>query len=156
MGCDIHFHIEVKIDNKREHFAAPDVNRWYWLFGILAGVRGEDSPIVKPKGFPKDASNITRLSYEWMGRDAHTPSWLNSKEILKLQARLKKERETWLLSADDEEERRRISWNRFDLECGILNTYFFGNGFTSWLEYDDVKYKPDEITDVRFVFWFDN
>ncbi len=152
MGCDIHFHIEVEIDDKWEHYASPSVSRWYWLFGVLAGVRnGEVKPIVKAKGFPKDASTITRLSYEWMGRDAHTPSWLNSKEILKLQSILKKEEQSL-----SEDERKLLRWDAFDLECGILNTYFFGNGFTSWLEYDDMKYKPDEITDVRFVFWFDN
>ena len=44
----------------------------------------------------------------------------------------------------------------YDLEYGILHTYLFGNGFTSFLKYDDIEYLPKPFTDVRFVFWFDN
>jgi hypothetical protein len=150
MGCDIHFHIEVKMNGKWEHYGAPDIGRWYELFSILAGVRGSGKPIVYPKGFPKDASVITKIDYDLWGRDAHTPSWLNSNEILKLEKWLEKRKEESISNPDTNE------WADYDLEYGILKTYFFGHSFTSWKKYDDIEYKPKEIEDVRFVFWFDN
>lgn len=148
MGCDIHLHVEVKIDGKWEHYAAPSVTRWYQLFGAMAGVRDtEERPIVKPKGFPGDASIVTKIVRDAYGIDGHTDSWFNHDEIMMLEDRL----EEW--ARTDGETR---PWNTYDLEGGILHTYLAGNRFTSQWRYDDVKYLPDGITDVRFVFWFDS
>jgi len=148
MGCDIHFHIEVKINKEWHHYASPDVNRWYDLFGALAGVRSSEKPIVQQKGFPKDASLVTKVAYEYMKEDAHSPSWLNSNEIIKLEKWLDKKQQ------EAKEEDEDIEFFQYDLEYTILNTYFFGNSFTGWKQ--EPFTKPSEIEDVRFVFWFDN
>jgi len=147
MGCDVHFHVEVMVAGKWEHYAAPSVDRWYKLFGLLARVRNTDvAPIASPKGFPKDASMITKILYEYGGADAHTPSWLDHDEIIVLEDTLKE----W------EEADPNAKWPTYDLEAGILNTYLAGNGFTAHWRYDDCRYLPEGIDDVRFVFWFDN
>ena len=133
MGCDIHLHIEIKIDGNWEHYAYPHIARSYVLFGVLAGVRGDSKPIVAPKGFPVDASVVTKLDYAHWGSDAHTPSWLNAKEVGRLRR--------WF---DDE------TTTAVSLEYNILsNTYLFGNAF-------DVADLPSTVEDFRFVFWFDN
>ena len=146
MGTDIHAHVEIRYNGEWVHWAQPKINRWYELFGKLAGVRGE-SPIVEPKGFPKDASISTRLSYEHMGVDAHTPSWFNEEELDRLSE--------WLREYKEENAPKDLGLN-YDLEYGILSgTYLFGNGLTSSLHYDDVDYVPEGVDGVRLVFWFD-
>ena len=140
MGCDIHLHIEVKINGKWEHYAAPSVDRWYELFGKLAGVRDKTArPIVEPKGFPSDASVTTAFDYARWQTDAHTPSWLNEKEITKLRV--------WFMKQDGG------SGRGYFLEEGVLKcTYLFGNLF----DYEEREEWPVGLEGFRFVFWFDN
>lgn len=107
MGCDIHLYVEVRKNGKWERVGSMVKNEYYWpeeehsddpeskpmvrerfwrgrnysLFGILAGVRTDGPPIVKPRGIPKDASKEVKLiSERWEG-DAHTHSWLNLAEL---------------------------------------------------------------------------
>ena len=136
MGCDIHLHIEIKMDGKWEHYANPWVDRCYALFGVMAGVRGDGPAIVEPKGLPEDMSIITRADYEMMERDAHTPSWLDEDEIDKLS--------------------RWLGTRKEGLEGDILHTFLFGNGLTSFKRYKDGHYVPPGCTAVRLVFWFDH
>ena len=132
MGCDIHLHIEVKIDGKWEHYGCPDIHRNYLLFGVLAGVRNEEViPVSYPKGLPNDITKITKMHYyENWKHDAHSHSWLNRGEIIQLNNAFQ------LDELGD------------NLERDILKTHLFGNGFADEL--------PKGIEDVRFVFWFDN
>ena len=147
MGCDIHFHIEVKVGGKWEHYAAPSVERWYKFFGLLAGVRDKEVASVSvPKGFPKDASIVTKICYEDEKLDAHTVSWLDHNEIMKVEDAL----DEWRADADN------TDFAAYDLEWGILHTYLVGNSFTAHWRYDDDRYLPEGIDDVRWVFWFDN
>lgn len=152
MGCDIHAHVEIRYQGKWEHYAIPNIDRWYDLFGIMAGVRREDvTPIVPPKGVPSDMSVITQLDWERWGRDAHTASWFNEDEIDKLEEWLNQQK------AEADEKKEKYPWNRFDLESGVLNgTYMFGNGLTSFRKYHDIDYIPKGADAVRLVFWFDN
>ena len=146
MGCDIHMHIEVMVAGRWEHYAAPSIERWYKLFGLMAGVRNHEvTPICSPKGFPADASIVTKLIYEDEKADAHTVSWLDHDEIIKLEDTL----EEWSKESDEK-------WPQYDLEYGILHTYLSGNSFTAHWRYDDCRYLPEGIDDIRFVFWFDN
>jgi hypothetical protein len=86
MGCDIHAFIEYR---NKDH----DTNEWPWrsfsgeiclgrfydIFGLMAGVRGERPPLVQPRGMPEDASfiaefqNSFRVSNEFDGvsREVH-------------------------------------------------------------------------------------
>lgn len=136
MGCDIHFHVEVKINGKWEHYSHPSIQRYYYLFAKLAGVRNSEGikPVVEPKGLPSDMSNLTKIDADYWGLDRHSSSWLNAKEIAKV--------ESW--------------WN--DLDNGSIESevwgYLFGNPI-SGPEEGGAGY-PREIEDVRIVFWFDN
>ena len=142
MGCDIHAHIEIRFNGKWEHYAIPRIERWYELFGIMACVRGDGPAIVEPKGLPNDISVVTRMDYERMSEDAHTPSWFNEHEIDGL--------EKWLQHDNFQSTRRFVS-----LEHDLLKTYLFGNGITDHLRYEDCVL-PDGCDAVRLVFWFDN
>lgn len=141
MGCDIHLHIEVKVNGKWEHWSAPNVNRSYRLFALMAGVRNyyEIAPVAQPKGFPEDASALTKFDYENWGADAHSTSWLSGEELDLLDSRLKE-----TLQPDDQ---------YMGLEGDVFHTYVFGNGF-------NVKKYPGDypvgVEDCRAVFWFDN
>lgn len=136
MGCDIHVHMEMRYKGEWVHHAAPRVERWYELFGILAGVRDSSkAPIVEPKGFPEDASLTTRI--EWESEDYwHDPSWLNEEEIMRL--------EDWLEKQNK------------DLEFNVLRSFFYGNGYVGWKRYNEMESVPEGIDGVRMVFWFDS
>lgn len=79
MGCDIHIIYQKQVDGVWTNL--PDEgefsDRWYDLFGFLAGVRRtEVEPISKPRGLPDD---FERLDNEpnW----EHSFSWLTIKEL---------------------------------------------------------------------------
>lgn len=146
MGTDIHLHLEVQIDGQWHHYGAPSVGRYYDLFGLMAGVRGDQEPIVQPRGLPVDASALTRLCFK--RDDGHTASWLEAEEI----ARLEHE---WALLGKHTRHggRARADINR-DLEHSVLHTYLFGNSWAGFALYRNDY--PREIEDVRWVFWFDS
>ena len=148
MGCDIHLHIEVKIEGIWHHYAAPSISRNYYLFEKMAGVRGdENNAISPPKGIPNDATALTNIVYQNEECDAHSESWLGIDEIMKL--------EDWLKSISTKET---DSYAKYDLEYGILRTYLGGDSFTGWKRYpeDGSPLSPATVEDVRFIFWFDN
>jgi hypothetical protein len=144
MGCDIHVHIEVRIDGVWEHYAHPSVSRNYVLFAKMAGVRNYQkkiAPISKPKGVPSNMTKITRLDLEAWDTDAHSVSWFDLQDIMKL--------EEWLKEQD---------WGgvlKNDLEYGVLRTYLFGNSFSGLVKYPEDIRIPG-LEDARFIFWFDN
>jgi len=141
MGCDIHVHIEVKINNNWEHYSAPVIRRWYALFTYMADVRNYDplaKPIAAPRGLPDDLSIVTKLDHGTSSSDWHSESWLDSKEIgLVMNFVSENETSAWKGQIEHEE------WG-----------YLFGNGIGSFHEYKEDY--PDKIEDVRLVFWFDN
>lgn len=151
MGTDIHLHVELRVNGTWEHYACPSVQRWYALFGVMAGVRGDAPPIAIPKGVPCNMSIITRMSYEHHGRDAHTASWFNEDEIDKLVAWLKEREQI------DRDAGRELPPLGYDLEHEILRgTYLFDSSLTSFKHYHNVEYLPRGCDAVRLVFWFDN
>ncbi len=133
MGCDIHIHFEIKVDDEWLHYSAPRIDRDYDLFEKMAGVRGSvENAIVAPKGMPDNVSKTTLMEFRWLGSDGHTFSWLNKKEI----------RELCYLYTETIAE----SWEQIG--------YLFGNDWKFFDEYR--KDYPPEIQDIRLVFWFDN
>lgn len=141
MGCNIHLHIEIKINNQWEHFGAPYMPRDYELYGKMAGVRDESiMPISAPKGIPEDITLLTKIDLK---QDSyHHASWLGVEEIEELEkwfnkrAELKKESFKWYPGAS------------FYLFFEQMTGYLFGNGF--------YNQERNGVQDVRFVFWFDN
>ena len=146
MGCDIHIHIEVKVDGCWEHYAAPNVGRNYSMFEKMAGVRGdEENAISPPKGLPDDMSHVTEKSAERWGGDGHSHSWLSLPEIAELS--------DWL-SDNPDNTKTALNLMARSLEYDVLHTYLEGNSFKGFLNYPEDR--PDWIEDVRFIFWFDN
>lgn len=108
--------------------------RWYWLFTLLAGVRGDAKyALWDDRGFPDDASDEVREDFVGWDCDAHTPSYQTLAELLE---------HDWRDLLTDKE------------------TGWFGGGY--WLETleklkDLCVAKCDgDQTRVRIVYWFDN
>ena len=132
MGADCHCHIEVKIDNKWEHYSVPNIQRNYTIFEKMAGVRGDvANAISPPRGLPKDISLITKIDADNWGEDTHSHSWLSSEEFKEL-----------------------YEYQKYHYSYIEQYGYLFGNGFESF-KAGDAGY-PKDIQDFRLVFWFDN
>lgn len=81
MGCDIHFVIEKKVDDRWIGVASTDYgyrppakDRNYDFFGKLARVRGEGKR--DPIGLPRDPSDLSSLLVKEWGPDGHSLSWM--------------------------------------------------------------------------------
>lgn len=141
MGCDMHAHMEIKVNGQWHHYSQPSVNRNYDFFSALAGVRrygDTDTPIAGGRGIPTDATFTTRFDYEkgW-GSDAHSPSWISDKECLKLEEQ----------------------FEAHNLWCDIFDhAYLFGNYITSPMVHpsDAEHIIKAGYEEARIVFWFDN
>lgn len=135
MGTDIRLHQEVKINGKWEHYREAGVPRNYRLFGKMAGVRGDETPLAEPRGLPDDAAVMTRFCYDH--DPGYTPSWLNAEEVYRL--------DEWLQGTLPEDKKWRVEVDFWG--------YFFGNTWGGFFEYPDDG--PEGVEDIRFVFWFD-
>jgi hypothetical protein len=148
MGCDIHFVIEKKFDNKwigvyaksetpdampeKEYGVTPGdwvhqyrrrmvfCNRNYGFFALLAGVRGGADDAV-PLGVPEDMSELASVMVEQEGSDGHSHSHLPYRDFCE----------------------------RFALATALA---FTDEGSHSWVSGCD----GDDIDSYRVVFWFDN
>jgi hypothetical protein len=137
MGCDIHAHIELKVNGRWEHYSCPLLRRWYTLFARIADVRNSEGtiePIAQPRGLPTDLNIVTKLEAERWGSDAHSHTWLSKDELNDL-----------IKWAEDELGNK--GWAFQHEQMGYLN----GSNF---LQYPESH--PKEFEDVRFVCWFDN
>ncbi len=146
MGCDIHAHIEIKVDGEWMYYAPAKIARNYLIFTRMAGVRdfGDVEPIAKPRGLPGDITGMSRLHRESDGVDGHNDSWLTATEIMELVE--------WAKRHD-----RRPLGERLAAYGGLLGNYLFGNSIESWPKYqNNPDCYPAYINDVRLVFWFDN
>lgn len=152
MGCDIHFHIEVKINGHWEHYACPRIVRDYDTFAYMANVRNYNhiEYLSKPKGLSSDLSVITKLHYVQMHEDAHSASWLDLNEIKKLDIFLKK------LAAEDPHTQNKAYFLEYNFtHCCLFRNWFSEFGLSGEETEEDLDF-PQELEDVRFVFWFDN
>jgi hypothetical protein len=152
VGCDIHLYSETKTKNGWEINEKCYWSYWndfsdeyhlecdyddhiysgsnYALFGLLAGVRSQHELEFEPMGFPRDASiQMNRLYKQWDG-DAHTPSYLTSKELLD---KIKELKENGLYDPDDD---------KYLVES--LQKILDGLGMI------------DKEGEKRIVFWFDS
>lgn len=141
MGCDIHVHTEVKINGQWHHYNAPEVNRNYALFAYMANVRnyGDITPISEPKGLPDDVSFMVQFDSDRWGDDGHSHSYLTADEIVLVDEFYKK-----LLEAREVKEQY---W-------GNLFGWFFGDTFAGFTKYPEDR--PEDVEDVRIIFWFDS
>jgi hypothetical protein len=134
MGCDIHLHVELKINGKWEHWNAPHVKRWYPLFSKMARVRanpGDDDPIAEPRGLPPDMHPLT--AWDLKNAADHSHSWLNKEEIHELML--------WWEAQPYHREHAQF------FEPEVMGGYLAGNSYSN---------PPPKIEDVRIIFGFDS
>jgi hypothetical protein len=139
MGCDIHVHVEVKINNLWHHYSVSNLESNCRLFARMADVKNLESiePISLPKGLPSDVTFLTQLDATWKNdKHLHSHSWLSSQEV--------KELEDWCYVENGQ------GWYELSQELGFL----FGNLFSGFFKYPE-EYPPG-LQDFRLVFWFDN
>lgn len=143
MGCDIHLHVETKINGKWEHYAHPFISRCYDLFARMAGVRAyeKNTIFIPPRGMPDGVSFPTYFDYKRWGDDAHDLSWLSAEEAGVIQEWYEKE-----LRPD------------IKLYHPPLFGYLYGNNIDSYIKYpeDGAHIRKLGYEDARVVFWFDN
>lgn len=87
MGCDIHCHVEVKFNDQWHHYTFLKIPRYYGLFAKMANVRNYDNevkPIAKPRGLPQDITEMSKFVFKQWEDDAHSSSYLTSKEVVDL------------------------------------------------------------------------
>ena len=135
MSTDIWIHLEHRSrkTDKYVYDFEVDGSRIYALFGALAGARGDLNPPYPPRGLPDDITPETFNGYESFGDDAHTSSWLSTKEFRKCLDL------TIDAYAKEHGQKSVMSW---------LKTY-------EWI-YEYMKYSEDVGEPSRIVFWFDN
>lgn len=141
MGTDISVHLEL-LHTETEvwhHFGSYRPNRWYPVFGYLAGVRGEGPPVAPPRGIPSDATELTKWDWEMFG--GHTPSHLTRCEMLMVQDLMRRHVDAkWTMT-------RWMSGGCHD--GAYCYQYLFGGDLVppewDWAEW----------ADARYVFWFD-
>ena len=120
MGTTIHAHIEVKLNGKWEHFAAPSVKRDYRIFVAISSERIDGLspkhrpvPVSKHHELPEDASAVTRACAEHdRGLGVHGFGYLEAEDIAKLQDEL------YRVSP----EVKRTGIDELDLECSVFHT----------------------------------
>lgn len=145
MGCDIHFHSEVKRNGKWLHHSEANVSRNYVLFAKMAGVRNYYNlvPISEPKGLPDDVTELTKLHSDRFGVAGHSHSWLDAKEIVELHNFIGKSEEY----AKYDPEGWKFAHRNFP--------YFLGTHLNDFSEHPE-DWETTGIEDVRYVFFFDN
>lgn len=129
MGCDIHFHTEIKVAGVWHHYSHPRIGRRYALFTKLAGVRNcpDVDPVSAPKGLPEDASWTTLFDYN-REKGYHNASWIGVDEIAEV-----------------------VRWVD-DYYHGGINPEWDIFGYLL----DNAWQPQGDVEDVRWVFWFDN
>jgi hypothetical protein len=144
MGCDIHLHIEVKINGVWHHYSVPPVPRSYVLFGLMAGVRMDMPEFHRPKNtLPADISEVTNISAQRFSDGyGHDWSWLSHDEVCQLY-------KWWDSYWRGQGKTQELSW-----ELDLDHRYF---GYAEGNSWSDDEWLRDKLfEDVRFVFWFDN
>lgn len=148
MGCDIHAHIEIKVNGEWHYYAPADLWRNYLTFAKMASVRNDSSepvePIAQPRGLPEDSTFMTKMHNDRLGVDGHSHSRLSLDEIKQLVDWFDNE-----LGYRPWGDRRKGD----DLKQNEFGVWLFGNTFCNLKEYQDDY--PEGLEDVRLVFWFD-
>jgi hypothetical protein len=153
MGCDIHFHTEIKVNGRWEHYSKPKIHRNYKFFTLIANVRNYSNEIpnwITPfrtaeNIFPNDLNLVTYLSLI-KNNDIHSIITYDSQQIHEFYTYM---RENTLLFPNKYKEDENLLLN---FEWQFIG-YLEGN---SW---DIVSYpdeKPEWVEDVRWVIGFDN
>lgn len=140
MGQDIHCYGEIRIDGLWHNYLRGNFRRNYSVFSKMGSERDpEIKPIVEQKGLPEDCGKIAKIAYEDMAVDFHHMSWFDLNEINQL----------WDYCAGLQQSKV-LPDNYLFYAMGWL----FGNYWQDFAKYRS-NY-PQEIEQIRWVFWFDS
>lgn len=196
MGCDIHLFTEKKIsiNNDEKWF---NVDNWklnpyyeennedgeneysinsayrhrnYYLFSILAGVRNysKNKPMSKPKGLPKDISDVVKDESDRLGVDGHSHSFFTMKELYDYYEQNNIVKFSGLVDANGVKEIESGKMPNWWCQSSSRNDLVFKEWqqenfvFKDFIEalekhFKSEHYRKDEhLEDFRIVFWFDN
>lgn len=169
MGCDIHMYCEYKHKHGQEkpkwvsadhyrvnpHYGVYEDesqwevihlydDRWYRLFGILAGVRDyEVKPIAEQRGIPSDCCKEIKKECDDYGCDGHSHSYLTLKELMD-------NRSKYIGKEDGYDVLGVIIDPLIQRTKEVFHIYGYQNQ-------DDVnEIIAKSANDIRIVFWFDN
>ena len=136
MGCNVHLHIEVKINNEWHHHSESYPDRNYKVFAKMGNIRNSFviEPLSDNRGVPEDATFFTKVFEKSSGYTLKGHSYLNLIEIAILH-----------------------DWIRREVGLDYLDCIPYVNG--NWIDslYDSTdNYKDIGVTDARYIFWFDN
>lgn len=154
MGADIHLFTEKKVNNiwvNADNWTAnPYYNkdnnefdhnsfyswRYYSLFNVLAGVRGDGKHMIEePRGLPEDIHYLTHNEYLKRKDLFHSASWFTIQELIKYSKKYKDERSVIL--------------------SPIINPILELIKKQHIIQYDKLI-PPELLEQYRIVFWFDN
>jgi hypothetical protein len=134
MGFDIKAHIEVKIDKQWHHYSCPSILRNYDLMDFLGAENSlTGNNRFKAKGLPEDISVVTRIAYNRDVANLFNPSWVTPDELKIVSSKFPQ-------------------LDSFNIMQGNELGYLFDNSVERFYEYRSDY--PQEIEDVRMVFWF--
>lgn len=143
MGFEIKAHIECRINDQWHHYSCPNILRNYELFDFLGadfsdrGIKPDSEKFLSVGIIPSDSSLVTITAFKKDYDDLFNPSWLNVHELNKVIEKFPE-----------------LSSFNYDLPPELRNPlgYFFDNSVESFWKYREDY--PEEIQDVRMVFWF--
>ena len=140
MGCDIHAHLEIKVNNEWLYYSPVPIDRNYKLFARMGDCgRCQDiRPIATTRGTPKDVSKTLQLHIDDWELDGHGWSWLKFGELWHIAIEFKNEwHDGWCVGF-----------------LGDNHVWLFENAVEGWQKYKEDY--PSFIQDIRLIFWFDN
>lgn len=162
MGCDIHCYVEYKRkDSTHWNSFGERINpgRNYTLFGLLAGVRGDDSPLYAVRGIPSDMGYYAASDY-WLyiSHDSKDQEGNCSPEQAEkyIQYGSHYSADSTRVSHPDWHSHSWLSITEF---ATVLDRYHTIPLHPSAVEYRALLAAMrvlNEEYDVRIVFWFDN
>lgn len=145
MGTDITAFVEVKIGDAWHVYSSPRIRRNYALFSRMAGVRGDETPIIQPRELPDNASIVVQIAHSRAKASYFScvTSWFDKSQIRTLVE--------WAEQHIDTEDGTTLPsrwvglWEHEQLGYITGNAIYGvpGEGY------------PAEFTDVRLIFWFD-
>lgn len=147
---ELRAHIEVKLDGKWQHYAAPTIKDNYIAFACINGY-GRDyidkdlSARIKPqasvKGIPEDISELTKYCWQvaqYPDENGDTEPFgagcLTAQDLRNLQTQFEKINSL----------HTKFDFEKMHVERNVFNTWIHGNPI-AWHEWFD---------DARIIFWY--
>lgn len=120
--------------------------RNYALFEALAGVRGEmkNCLFAFQNDIPKDCSDFIKSEWEWLGEDAHSPSYITIKELFSKEAKPVVQVRGYLPKTEA---------HKLDITPGYVPAYWVETPTENYQEYREFKFASSPLEDFKKVYF---